>query len=611
MHEHKSEKLPLVAQARIAQAPELRSIEPLRGDSAELLTLQHTRGNRFVQRVVEERIAARDFDQNMQDAAQAGGNAGASDIKVQVIIGHTTAADENEARRMLTQIDDAEKMVERNPDVSWTAGDASPIGPMKGYLVENHQARFVLEQYLAGVSETGDFQSEYATSYIQTKKDYGAFMALWSAFQAGGGALGKGLSNKLAALSKDPEFLRARTAMEAVRNNLVDDRTGIVGAIGDKQKKNEELNQVLYAVGKMAAQAAAKSKQTELNTLNANIKSAVDTIMTVGKIAATATSGVLAFGEGGLDMNKLIESNPEIAPANPVPATPSLAPPDVSKFATPGTDLNPHGIAQPEDGLGKPNDTRSYLMPSQTIDTAKSLGAKGLSALGGPDKMLTAAITMLEQTQIDRLQADIDAANEDGNLKEAASVASDVKAKRLAYAGALRTLSNYVINLMAHKAQLDVDTNAMIAAAKTHGVDKSLTGGLRLLNAGDKFLAQVGVTIEFGLKQQASGSDALAKRTSINADPSGAGTPQGPGQLHYWTVDYDRPSKRFLATKHAVTLAEGGKDSLANGVTSNSTQFDVGKSVQELKQWENDVHAIRDRAQSAMNLQPDSGTSKQ
>jgi hypothetical protein len=82
------------------------------------------------------------------------------------------------------------------------------------------------------------------------------------------------------------------------------------------------------------------------------------------------------------------------------------------------------------------------------------------------------------------------------------------------------------------------------------------------------------------------------KRANINADPSGTGT-QGAGHLHYWTVDYDQPNKRFLVTKHAVSLAEGGKDSRANGASSNSTQFDVGKSVQELRLWENDVHAIR------------------
>jgi hypothetical protein len=240
-------------------------------------------------------------------------------------------------------------------------------------------------------------------------------------------------------------------------------------------------------------------------------------------------------------------------------------------------------------------------MPSQTVATAQSLGAKGVGALGGPKEMLTKAITMLEQANIDKIQAQVDAANEDGNLNAAAQAAGDMKTKRLAYQQQLTTLVNNVGNLMDHKAQMDTGINAMVAAAKKQGGGKDLTGAIRLVGAGDKFMSQIDLTISLGAEQQAKGNEARAQRYNINDGPFGAGTAQGPGQLHYFTVENDKAIGDFVATKHQIELKASGKDSLVSG-GANSTQFDVAKSLEELKAWKADVQEKRDQAQNALGM---------
>jgi hypothetical protein len=552
-------------------------------------------------------MIARDFDKNMQDAGQAGGDYGAADAKVQVILGHTTVADENEAKKMIGEIDGAEEKLTRHPTKLTNKDDHGNIGPMKGMLVENHDARFVLEQYLATVSDSGDFQSEYAASYMTSKKEYGAFAGMWQAFMAAGGVLKENaLQDKMSSLANDRGFADARKEAKDARNELETDKQRISeGQLGVDGAKQGLLGAV-YTARSEAAGVTAQKKQKELSEVMQSINEAVDRIMLVGKIAATATTGLLAMGSGGMDMSKLVELNPEIAPPNAppggAPQPPSLAPPDVSKFATPGTDLNPHGTASPEDGLGKSNDTRTYQMPSQAVATSKDLATKGAEMLGGPEKMLTQAITMLEQSNINRIQAQIDAAQEDGNLNKAAASAAEMKGKKVAYEEKLRTMANTTKNLMAHKQQLDTAINAMVAVAKKRGAGKDLTGALRILGAGDKFLSQIDLTISLGGKQQQKGREATVQRYNINAGPFSAGTAQGPGQLHYWTVANEKAANDWVATKHMVELKAAGKDSLASGGPANSTQFDVGQSLKELDEWRADVTKKRDLAQNALGI---------
>jgi hypothetical protein len=545
---------------------------------------------------------ARDFDQNMQKAGQSGADAAGADAQVQVIMGHTTVADEGEAKKAIGEIDAAEEMVSRHPTKLFHADD---FGPMKGVLVENHDARFVLEQYLATVSDSGNFQSEFAESFLTSKKEYGEFVGLWSAFMAGGGALkDNALQDKMTSLARDPGFADARKEAKDARNELVNDKQKIETAQLGADGAREGLLQAIYDARAAAAGATAQKKQTELNDVMESIKDSVDKIMLVGKIAATATTGLLALEAGGMDMSKLVELNPEIAapnaPAGGAPAAPSLAPPDVSKFAAPGTDLNQHGTPSPEDGLGKPNDTRSYQMPSQTVATAKDLAGKGAEMLGGPEAMLTKAITMLEQSNIDRIQSQIDAAQEDGNLNKAAASAAGMKEKKLTYEEKIRTLANDAKNLAAHKKQLDAAINAMVSFAKKHGGGKDVTGALRLLGAGDRFLSQIDLTISLGTKQQQKGREAIAQRGNINSvGQSSSGTAQGQGQLHYWTV---KKEKDWVATKHPVELKAAGKDSLYDNLGANSTQFDVARTLKDLNDWKVDVQKKRDQAQNALGM---------
>jgi hypothetical protein len=143
----------------------------------------------------------------------------------------------------------------------------------------------------------------------------------------------------------------------------------------------------------------------------------------------------------------------------------------------------------------------------------------------------------------------------------------------------------------------------MIDAAKKAGANKDIQAAVRLVGSGDKFLAQIDLTIELGERQQSTGHDARTQRYNINDGGVGStGTAQGPGQLHYWSVAKDKGVNDFLAAKHMVELKAGGKDSLASGNGENSTQFDVGKSVAELKQWKTQVQQIRDAAQGSIGI---------
>jgi hypothetical protein len=568
-------------------------------------------------------MVARDADQDLADAGWAGAEYGGADAKVSVIMGHTTTADQNEAKAIIQKIETADKVVAKHPTTIYR--NTGGIGPMKGLLAENVQARFVLEQYLSIVSESGDFLSEYAASYQKSKRDYGEFMGLWNAFEAAGGTLKAGSQSAgMAALSSDPEFLRARNAVKEIRNDLATDRNRIKEGGSSVEKSKAELTSVIFKARSAAANATAKKKQTELDTLNKSISEMVSVIMTVGKMAATATTGVMAMGSGGLDISTLVETNPEIAPGSG-PAPSPLAPPDVRRFAAPGTDLNP-APALPEEGLGQPGDVRTYDVPrtygipTQTVDTAKGLAAQGVSLLGGPEKMLTTAFQMLEKANIDKLQGLIEAAQEEGNLSDAAASAADMKAKRMDYQEKLTTLKNNVGSLLDHKKQMDTEINLMVAAAKKRGASKDLTGSLRLLGAGDKFLSQIDLTIDLGKQQQAKGKEAEVNRYNINegaflgkdskGNPVDIKHAQGPGQLHYWTVEKPKGVEEYVATKNLVTLQASGKDSLQSGNGRNSTQFDVGKSLEELDGWRKDVTTKRDQAQDALGVGPAASKAK-
>jgi Domain of unknown function (DUF4157) len=557
---------------------------------------------------------ARDVDGDMVKAGNDAANANSNDVRVQVVMGHTTSADEMEAKEILKKIRAAEKPLAERTVRRWRSDHDGDLGPMKSMLVENRDAEFVLEQYLATVSDSGNYQSEYAASYATTKRDYGKFMGLFQAFEAAGGKLAHDSQKaKLASLSNDPEFLRARQKFEEVRDHLATDRNKVQEDQTKADSAKAGLMSAVYAMGATAARATAKTKQAELDALKQSINDAVSTIMMIGQIAAVATTGALTFGssDSGFNMEKLVESSPEIAaPGTPAPPPaagtppppPSLAPPDIRKFTVPGSDLHPQA-GSPEDGLpgAKINDTRTYAMPSQTVATAKDLGSKGVAALGGPKEMLTKAITMMEEAKIDKIQAQIDAANEEGNLKEAAAQVAAMKKARTEYLARIETLSNNVRNLIDHKSQLNTHMNAMVSAAKRKGADKDLTGSIRLLGAGDQFLSQIDHTIRLGDKQQETGREAKVRRNNINAGPYSGGSAQGPGQLFYWSIDGKKEKGVWVATKHHVELKATGKDSLEGGV-ANSTQFDVGKSLDELKRWKEVVREKRDLAQGSLGI---------
>ncbi len=564
-----------------------------------------------------QRMVARDADDDMK-ASGARGEAH-HDVRVDVLNAHTTIADENEAKAAIAKIDEAEKLVARHPTTIYKKDGT--MGPMKGMLTENAAGRFAIEQYLATVSESGNFQSQYAASYANTRADYGKFGGVFAAFTAAGGTLKDGASkDKMAAMGNNVEFSRARTKFEGVRDQLENDRHKISEGQIATSGASEALTSAVYKARAAASRAKADKKQNELNKLNASISAAVDTIMKVGQIASAAYTGVLAIGAGGVDFSKMVETNPEIAaPDAPPPApkvfypgmpggqpkgnVPSLAGPDPKRFST------PEGTASPEDGLGKPNDTRTYSVPSQALATTKSLGGQGMALLGGPKEMITAAIKMLEAANIDRLQGEIEAAQEDGNLNEAVSAAAEMKSKRTAYQEKLTILIDNVENLLNHKKQMDTAVEQMVAAAKKQGAGKDVTGAMRLVAAGDQFLAQVDLTISLGTQQQQKGADARNQRYNINDGPGGhsTGTVQGPGQVFYWTVakennDYHYGDK-WVGTRHRVELQSSGKDSLVGGAGgANSTQFDVGKSLEELQMWKADVQAKRDQAQSALGI---------
>jgi hypothetical protein len=59
-----------------------------------------------------------------------------------------------------------------------------------------------------------------------------------------------------------------------------------------------------------------------------------------------------------------------------------------------------------------------------------------------------------------------------------------------------------------------------------------------------------------------------------------------------------------------VTLQASGKDSLQSGNGRNSTQFDVGKSLEELDGWRKDVTTKRDQAQDALGVGPAASKAK-
>ena len=149
----------------------------------------------------------RDFDSEMVAAGRANTRNEGEGDHVKVINIHTTIADQSEAQAALAKIDGAEAAVAAHKtDLYRTDGGGS--GPMSSMLVENHQARFVLEQYLASVSDSGNFQSQFAASYMTTRQDYGEFMGLWATFEANGGKLADDASkSKMAAMSSNPESL--------------------------------------------------------------------------------------------------------------------------------------------------------------------------------------------------------------------------------------------------------------------------------------------------------------------------------------------------------------------------------------------------------------------
>lgn len=543
------------------------------------------------------RAIARDADADMQNSGAATADYHEGDAKVQVIMGHTTQADEKEALGIIKQIDAAAGALTRNPHPQIRKGQG--LGPMKGMLAENVDAKFVLEQFAATVSDSGDYQSQYAASYATSKRDYGEFTGMYTAFEAAGGTLKKGgQAGGMAAMSKDPEFVRARAAFEGVRNELETDRNALSKGQADAETAKAGLTGAIYAARAAAAKAKAVKKQGELDKVMASINETVSTIMTVGKMASMATTGILAMGTTGVNLEKMVETAPEIAPhPEGSPLASPLAPPDVRRFAP-----TPAGIERPEDGLEKPNDTRTYHVPSQAVESAKGLAEKGISLAGGPEKMLTEALKMLEASKIDRLKAEIEAAQEDGNLNDAAAQAELLKEKRLEYHAKMTALINNVGNLLNHKKQLDTLVNQMIAAAKKKGAGKEMTGALRLVASGDKFLAQIDLTIRLGEQQQAKGLDARQQRYNINAGPFSTGHAQGPGQLHYWTVAKDKGLDEFVAQKNLVELKASGKDSVESGGGANSTQYDVGKSLAELRQWKGEVTEKRNRAQDALGI---------
>lgn len=557
-----------------------------------------------------QRMVARDADEDMKNAGQRG--EAHQDMRVQVLQGHTTIADEKEAQAAIGKIDAAEALLARHPTNYFRANGG--LGPGKGMLADNHAGRFVLEQYLATVSESGNFQSQYAASYSNTRADYGKFTGVYAAFTAAGGTLKEGAhKDKMAAMASNPEFVRARTKFENTRDQLENDRHKISEGQIATTTASEVLTSSIYRVRAATAKVTANKKQNELNALNASIAKAVDTIMLVGQLASSAYTGVLAVGAGGVDFSKMIESSPEIAAADAPPPPPkvfnpnmpggapkgdlpNMAPPDPKRFST------PEGTAMPEDGMGKPNDTRTYSIPSQSLATAKGLADKGISLAGGPKELLTKAITMLESANIERIQSQIEAANEDANLNDAAAAAGDMKAKRSAYQQTITTLVNNVENLLNHKKQMDTAMEQMVAAAKKQGAGKDVTGAMRLVSAGDQFLSQVDLTLSLGQQQQQKGREARVQRYNINDGPGGhsTGTAQGPGQVHYWTVA--KEGDEWVGTKHLVELQSGGQHSLVGGGPGNSTQFDTGKSLEELEQWKADVKAKRDQAQAALGI---------
>ena len=65
-----------------------------------------------------------------------------------------------------------------------------------------------------------------------------------------------------------------------------------------------------------------------------------------------------------------------------------------------------------------------------------------------------------------------------------------------------------------------------------------------------------------------------------------------------------------MATKHLVNLTAAGKASLQSGNGENSTQFDVGKSLEELETWRKDVTQKRDMAQDALGIGPAAAKAK-
>lgn len=537
-------------------------------------------------------------DQEMKNAAKVGSEDEANDIKVQVIFAHSMVADQEEAKQIIRQISSANEKIKRHP-----------ISEDLDLLKENEQARFSLEQYLATVSDSGNFQSQFATSYMQTKKDYGEFDKMWHMFGALGGSL-EPFSQRggIHQLENYPSFTRAYQTFTGVRNELMTDHQMIISHQTEMEKAKAGLMSTIYMARSKVAYAKAKDKQTEKDAIITQIDKTVSLLMTIGNLAAIAMTGIVAMGNGvgGIDFSKIVESSPEIAPS-------SLA--TNSKTGT--CEINIEESATP--ASSKP-DTTTYSFPSQTIANLKGLKEKGVNLAGGPSGLIKSAITMLEKSEIDSLSAQISAAQEEGNLNAAAADASLLDEKRKAYQAKILILSGCITNLMNHKNQMDHVVQEMIDIAQKHNASKDLTGGLRLVGSGDKFLSQIQLTINLGEQQQTLGRDALAKRGAINFDPyapSGDGHAQGPGQLHWWSVEYkssgslaDRwlGTRHWQKTKHQVELKATGKDSLTSGII-NSTQFDVCKAIEELKIWQVEVTAKRDKAQEALGLSNPSGKS--
>src|SRR5205823_507499 len=142
------------------------------------------------------------------------------------------------------------------------------------------------------------------------------------------------------------------------RNEIATDRDSI-------NQHRDDANVAKLAVAEKTAQVRAdtdaakvENKTAELNAIKASIDEATATIMTIGKMAVTACTGLIAMGDGGggMDMNKLV-AGPTVEPGAP-PPTPT---PDPMKFH----EIDPDA----KSATPPPAPTPDYTLPSTTVQT--------------------------------------------------------------------------------------------------------------------------------------------------------------------------------------------------------------------------------------------------